>query len=334
MAEAEFQPVFESALKRGIAGFERLTTMTRLSGGASQETWSFDAIVDGKTEPLILRRSPGGLARVTEGSSAVPLATEALAIEESRKVGVAAPRVRYVLQDSDGVGQGYVMERLPGETIARKILRDKEFDAVRPKLAAQCGEILARIHAVELTPALRAALPVVDGPSQLQHYRQLYDTYDYPHPVFEMAFKWLEPRLAGAARQTLVHGDFRHGNILISPERVEAALDWELCHIGDPLEDIGWICTNTWRFGAAEKVVGGFGDLKDLLAGYEAAGGAKLDEDMARTWIVYGSLKWGVMCMSMYQGFKKDGSVERAAIGRRSSETEIDLVNLIIGGKI
>ena len=74
--------------------------------------------------------------------------------------------------------------------------------------------------------------------------------------------------------------------------------------------------------------------LTDLLAGYEAAGGAKLDEDAARTWIVYGSLKWGVMCMSMYQGFKSDGSVERAAIGRRSSETEIDLVNLIIHGKI
>ena len=70
-----------------------------------------------------------------------------------------------------------------------------------------------------------------------------------------------------------MHGDFRHGNILISPDGVEAALDWELTHIGDPLEDIGWICTNSWRFGVAEKVVGGFGDLPDLLEGYKAAGG-------------------------------------------------------------
>ena len=53
-----------------------------------------------------------------------------------------------------------------------------------------------------------------------------------------------------------------------------------------------------------------------------------------RTWIVYGSLKWGVMCMKMYQGFLADRSVERAAIGRRASETEIDLINLIIGGKL
>ncbi|HVT24366.1 MAG TPA: phosphotransferase, partial [Rhizomicrobium sp.] len=161
-----------------------------------------------------------------------------------------------------------------------------------------------------------------------------YDSYDYPHPMFELAFKWLEPRLAGAKRQTLVHGDFRHGNIMISPNGVEAALDWELTHIGDPLEDIGWICTNSWRFGVQEKTVGGFGELDDLLAGYEAAGGGKLSVDDVKTWIVFGSLKWGVMCMSMYQGFRMDGSVERAAIGRRSSETEIDLVNLIIRGEL
>jgi aminoglycoside phosphotransferase (APT) family kinase protein len=83
-----------------------------------------------------------------------------------------------------------------------------------------------------------------------------------------------------------------------------------------------------------DKVVGGFGDLPDLLEGYEAAGGQKFDPDEVRNWIVYGSLKWGIMCMSMYQGFRVDRSVERAAIGRRSSETEIDLVNLIIHGKI
>ncbi|MBI3675321.1 MAG: phosphotransferase family protein [Proteobacteria bacterium] len=329
----DFLLPFEVALVKAIAGFEHVTNITRLSGGASQETWSFDALMDGKSEPLILRRSPGGGKRVTEGSAAVPLTTEAIVIEASRKAGVKAPGVRYVLKDEDGVGQGYVMDRLPGETIARKILRDPEFDAVRPKLAFQCGEILARIHAVDKEP-LRDILPVIDGPIQLRRYRDLYDSYGYPHPMFDYALKWLEPRMAEAKRQTLVHGDFRHGNLLISPDGVEAALDWELTHIGDPLEDIGWICTNSWRFGVAEKVVGGFGELPDLLAGYKAAGGGDVSLDEARTWIVYGSLKWGIMCMSMYQGFRVDGSVERAAIGRRSSETEIDLVNLIFHGML
>jgi aminoglycoside phosphotransferase (APT) family kinase protein len=327
MANPDFLPALERAL--GM----RIESISRLSGGASQETWAFDAVAEGKTLALILRRAPGGSRAIAEGSTSVPLATEAVVIEASRAAGVAAPRVRLVLKDADGAGQGYVMDRLPGETIARKILREEAFAAVRPKLARQCGEILARIHGVETAP-LRALLPAVDGPAQLRAYRDTYDAFDYPHPVFELAFQWLEPRMKPAARRTLVHGDFRHGNLLVSPNGIEAALDWELTHIGDPLEDIGWICTGSWRFGVPEKVVGGFGDLADLLAGYEAGGGGRIDPEDVRTWIVYGSLKWGIMCMKMYQGFLADRSVERAAIGRRSSETEIDLINSIVGGKL
>ena len=328
----DFKSALEHALLKPFHGFTHITSMTRLSGGASQETWAIDVAAHDQLMQLILRRAPGGVPRAGSGNS-VPLETEAIVIEAARVQGVAAPRVRYVLRPEDKAGVGYIMDRLPGETIARKILRDAAFDAIRPDLAYQCGEILARIHQVNTTP-LRKVLAVVDGPAQLRHYREIYDLYDYPHPMFELAFQWLEPRMKMSKRETLVHGDFRHGNILISPDGVEAALDWELTHIGDPLEDIGWICTNSWRFGVAEKVVGGFGDLEDLLDGYKAAGGVDIDPDEVRTWIVYGSLKWGIMCMSMYQGFKADHSVERAAIGRRSSETEIDLVNLIFHGKL
>lgn len=330
----DFRSGLEHALSKALHGFAHITNMTRLSGGASQETWAVDAAVDGHVLPLILRRAPGGVARPGGlSANSVALETEAIVIEAARAEGVAAPRVRCVLKPEDGAGTGYVMDRLQGETIARKILRDAAFDAVRPKLAYQCGEILARIHRVALE-RLRDVLAVVDGPTQLKRYRDIYDLYNYPHPMFELAFQWLEPRMKTSRRQTLVHGDFRHGNLLISPNGLEAALDWELTHIGDPLEDIGWICTNSWRFGVAEKVVGGFGDLSDLLHGYEAAGGGHIEPDEVRTWIVYGSLKWGIMCMSMYQGFRVDHSVERAAIGRRSSETEIDLVNLILHGKL
>jgi aminoglycoside phosphotransferase (APT) family kinase protein len=330
----DFVPALERALAKVITDFARVEGLVRLSGGASQETWSFFAVAHDEAIPLVLRRSPGGAPRAAgQGTNSVPLETEAIVIEAARQAGAAAPHVRYVLAPEDGVGIGYVMDRLEGETIARKILRDEAFAEVRPRLAFQCGEVLARIHAVDTTP-LKDVLNVVDGATQLRRYRELYDAYDYPHPVFELALQWLEPRLAQTSRRTLVHGDFRHGNIMISTNGVVAALDWELTHIGEPLEDLGWICTNSWRFGVAEKVVGGFGDLPDLLAGYKAAGGGDIDPEAVRSWIVYGSLKWGIMCMSMYQGFRLDGSVERAAIGRRSSETEIDLINLIIHGKL
>ncbi|HTO40652.1 MAG TPA: phosphotransferase family protein, partial [Rhizomicrobium sp.] len=208
--QPDFAPALHKALTRAIPGLERLEGLVRLTGGASQETWAFDAMAAGARIPLILRRSPGGVPRVIEGT-AVSLATEARTIEAARAKGARAPNVRLVLTPEDGIGEGYVMERLSGETIARKILRDAEFDAVRPHLAYQCGELLARIHQVDVAP-LKEFLPVVDGPTQLRQFRDRYDSYDYPHPMFELAFKWLEPRLGRAARQTLVHGDFRHGN--------------------------------------------------------------------------------------------------------------------------
>ena len=126
MTGVDFLATLDRALAKAIPGFERVTSITRLSGGASQETWAFDASVHGGSEHLILRRSPGGGARITDSGNSVPLETEAVVIETARASGVAAPRVRYVLKPEDGAGHGYVMDRLPGETIARKILGDRK----------------------------------------------------------------------------------------------------------------------------------------------------------------------------------------------------------------
>lgn len=331
MTTPDFAPALANALSRAVPNLNGLTPLMRLSGGASQETWAFDAISGGMPIPLILRRAPGGMRRQVSATSP-GLAVEAAAIAAAREAGAAAPEVVLVLTDEDGAGDGYVMKRLEGETIARKILRDAAFAEARPVLARQCGEALARIHRAD--PAKVPGLSVSAGAAQLKHYRDLYIQYDHPHPMFDYAFKWLESRIGAPRRLALVHGDFRHGNLMIGPEGLRAALDWELVHIGDPLEDLSWLCVNSWRFGVTEKTVGGFGDVADLLAGYRDAGGDPYTEDDVHVWTVFGTVKWGVMCMSMYQAFahSADRSVERAAIGRRSSETEIDLVNLLLGG--
>ena len=326
--QPEFAPLLERAIARALEGVQSIANLKRLSGGASQETWSLDGVGPKGRTPLILRRAPGGRV-VQRSATAVTLPTEAKAIRLAAAAGVPVPAVPYVLQESDELGPGYLMSRVEGETIARKILRDAEFADARPKLARQCGRILAKIHAIE-----KAALPeltVVPPRAQFDQYRTIYDTYDYPHPVFELAFKWLEQRLPEAPALTLVHGDFRNGNLMIGPDGVRAVLDWELTHIGDPAEDLGWICVNSWRFGETHKVVGGFGDVADLLAGYAEAGGKGMTAERVKFWEMFGTLKWGIMCMTMYQAFTtgSDRSVERATIGRRSSETEIDLVNLL-----
>jgi aminoglycoside phosphotransferase (APT) family kinase protein len=323
----EFAEALTAVVKRHIPGATTIAGLKRLSGGASQETWSLDA-VGASTTPLILRRSPGG-KRIERSSVAPSLETEAKAIRLAGKAGVPVPPVPYVLEEGDNLGPGYLMGRIEGETIARKILRDPEFAEARPKLARQCGQILARIHAID--PSQIPELKPTDAASEIKQYFDLYESYDHPHPVFEIAFKWLEERRPDAPRLTLVHGDFRNGNLMIGPDGVRAVLDWEIVHIGDPAADLGWVCVNSWRFGESQNVVGGFGSVCDLLAGYAEAGGKDMTAERVRFWEIFGTLKWGIMCMGMYQTFAKatDRTVERAAIGRRSSETEIDLVNLL-----
>jgi aminoglycoside phosphotransferase (APT) family kinase protein len=329
MTTTTLQAALEGALARTAPGAGSVRDLRRLSGGASQETWAFDLIQGATRRPLILRRAPGGGAG---SASAIGLAAEAVVIGEARAAGVQAPEVVTVLEPADGAGEGYVMSRVEGETLPRRILRDAAFDQIRPGLAARCGRELARIHATP-TAAL-TGLPIMDGPTQLHHYRGVYEGCGQPKPVFELAFQWLAEALPPLARPVLVHGDFRHGNLMIAPDTgLAAVLDWELAHLGDPLEDLGWLCVNSWRFGVPGKRVGGFGDLPELLAGYAEAGGQSYREEDILAWEVFGVLRWGIGCMQMYEAFRSsfDRSVERAAIGRRSSECEIDLVNLLIG---
>jgi aminoglycoside phosphotransferase (APT) family kinase protein len=158
-----------------------------------------------------------------------------------------------------------------------------------------------------------------------------YRSFDWPRPVFELALRWLAAHDPGPPEEvTLVHGDFRHGNLIIGDDGLRAVLDWELAHLGDPMEDLGWVCVNSWRFGEIDKPVGGFGSREELYAGY-AEGGRRADPERAGFWEVMGTLRWGVMCCGMMQRFRKgpEHSMERAMIGRRASETEIDLLRLL-----
>ncbi|MEM7766275.1 MAG: phosphotransferase family protein [Pseudomonadota bacterium] len=303
--------------------------LSRLSGGASQETWSFDVVqAGGVRKGLILRRVPGG-TRHTESETAVSLSTEAALISVAQDAGVPVPAIAHVCAPGDGLGEAYIMARLRGETIARRILRDEVFSAARPVLAARCGDALARIHALPASdlPPLNTSGTL----QQLEQYQSLYQGYGARRPVFDLALSWLKRHPPQPRGPVLVHGDFRLGNLMVGPEGLVGVLDWELAHLGDPREDIAWACINAWRFGNSEYRVGGFGALEDLLAAYAAAGGPEFTPEEIDWFEMLGSLKWGVMCMTMYDIYRTgaDPSVERAAIGRRVSENEIDLINLI-----
>ncbi len=323
--------MIEAALSRCVTRFMPVATGVRgaakLSGGASQETWRFDILRPGGDVGAILRRAPKGYGAAP--GRAAGLANEAVLMQLAYEAGVPSPRVLHVLTPEDDLGTGFIMLRVEGETIARKILRDAEFAAVRPRLARQLGGIAAGIHGIprDRLPSLRE----MTSTRELAELRREHQSFGWPRPVFELALRWLSDHDPGPPDElTLVHGDFRHGNLIIGPDGVDAVLDWELAHLGDPMEDLGWICVNSWRFGEIDKPVGGFGAREDLFAGYEAAG-RKVDPARVMFWEVMGTLRWGVMCCGMMQRFRQapDHSMERAMIGRRASETEIDLLRLI-----
>ncbi|MGB0922227.1 MAG: phosphotransferase family protein [Alphaproteobacteria bacterium] len=328
--QEEFEAKLATALRKHYGDTAKPAKLTRLSGGASQELWSFSTKIGDLEQPLILRRGMGGTDKASN-STAIPLATEAAVLTAAGQNGVTCPQVRFVLDpDQDGMGAGYVMDAIAGETIARKILRDEEYAAARKVLARDCGAAMAGIHSVPQDKL--PEMPVMDAATQLNAYREIYDGFGDPHPVFELAFRHLEERLpANPDTPLLVHGDFRNGNIIVNEQGLAAIIDWELAHLGDPMEDLGWICVTSWRFGQIDNPVGGFGQREEMFAGYEAAGGPKVDPARVHFWEVLGTLKWGIMCriqMSAHvTGVAR--SVERAAIGRRASETEIDLLALL-----
>lgn len=322
----------ERFITREAGAAARVEELRQLPGGASREIWSFDAVIDGERLGLILRRDPGSSTMQTQRREEYHIQRAAHA------AGVPVPRPYWLAEDDAELGApSYVMARVEGETLPRRLLRDDAYAGARAALTVQLGATLARIHAVDVaTPALAflAAPPPGESPglAELERYEQIFrGIAPEPHPVFELAFRWLRARLPDAAHRTLVHGDYRVGNIMFGAEGLRAVLDWELAHVGDPAEDLGWLCVRAWRFGNDHLPVGGIGTRDALLAAYRAAGGAPVDLERVRFWEVFGNLKWATICIAQAKthldGLVK--SVELASLGRRTAETELELLELV-----
>ncbi len=324
-----FSHALQTMTVRIVPGARGIANLRRLSAGATLQTWSFDAVADDAVvHPLILRRSPGGL----RSAESLSLEAEAELIRVLDGSGVPVPTVVHTLIPADGLGDGFLMTRIEGETIARKVLRDAQFASIRPHLAAQFGTIrgtMTKVDTARLPP-----LPFKPAEVIIARLASRYEGLGVARPVFDLAFRWLEQNAPASLPQyRLVHGDYRNGNIIFGSEGVRAVLDWEVAHIGDPAEDLAWISTPPWRFGELDRPVGGLGSRQQLFDAYEAASGERVDPARVHYWEVLGSLRWGVSCASMLEWFTsgRDQTVERAMIARRVSENELDLMRILTG---
>jgi len=318
-----------------------VTGLRQLPGGASRETWSLDTEYDKDGTkvrlPLVLRRDPSasGVQSLRRD--------EFVLLGAAERAGVPVPKVHWIAEGADVLGTPFfLMQRVEGETIARRLLRDDEFSEARKVIPQQLGAILARIHSIHPTAEkldFLTAPAAGESPaeSELNRYEQIYRSIaPDPHPAIELAVRQLRIQPPATKALAVVHGDYRVGNVICGPEGVRAVLDWELAHLGDPMEDLGWLCVRAWRFGNDHLPVGGMGTREQLFAAYEAASGSRVDPAEVYYWELFGNLKWAIICI-MQAKTHLDGSrnsVEHASLGRRISEVELELLNLLEDGGV
>jgi aminoglycoside phosphotransferase (APT) family kinase protein len=326
MASDELVNRLQAVLVRHLGEPGTVHNFQRLTGGANRTTLSFDAEVRGQFLALIVQLGAEVSDPVAGVTPEVNTADQARLMIAAQRAGAPAPKVLAILEPADQLGEGYIVERVEGETLGPRIVRDERFAAARKIMARQCGEILAAIHRIE--PAEAPFLMSQDAAAHVAAHRRIVDHYGLRLPALELALRWAEQNLPPRQRHTVVHGDFRTGNFIAGAEGIRCVLDWELAQTGDPVQDLGWLCIRTWRFGG-KLPVGGFGSREDLYAAYEKAGGYAVDPTHAKFWEAFGNVKWAVDCLRLGMRGIEEGSIERSAIGRRIEEPLWDFFNLI-----
>ncbi|MBA2546726.1 MAG: phosphotransferase family protein [Solirubrobacterales bacterium] len=328
MPAAELAEGVRAALAK-IAGFIDGDTgeleLSPIPGGASRETW----LVKGQGDPLcVLRRDPEGSV------SLVPMRQEFALLALAREAGVPVPEP-IAFEDAGGLfgSPGILMEFVDGTSVAPRILRKPEYESARDRVPAQLAEALARIHSIGPN-GVEGILPTAPGDpvtARIEEWERQVDEIGEPLPAVELGLRWLRANAPEPVEPRLVHGDFRLGNFIVDTDGLAAVIDWELAHVGDPAEDIGWLCIRSWRFGNDDRTVAGLGDLDAFLAAYAAAGGSAVDPERVRYWEAFGNVKWAVICARQAADHRAGirRSHELASLGRRICEPEWDLLQLI-----
>ncbi len=314
---SDITKALEAAMARITGTTTAVQNFARLSGGANMESSSFD--YDGVG--YVLRRAPS--AEMMDGR---PFGhdIEAKLVKTAHLAGVTAPDVVGELTPTDGIGTGYIMRRVEAEVNPALIL-----SAPPANLIHDIARELATIHSIPL--AKLPVIPAMDTALALADLKARFLVYGGDRPIIALAIKWCEDNLPSPAPQVLVHGDFRMGNLMVGQQGLAAVLDWELAHLGDAHEDLAYGCMTVWRFGHIDMPAFGCAGLEPYFAAYEAAGGGPVDRARFRFWLIYRTLWWALGCMQMSEIWRTgvDRTLERAVIGRRTSENEMDLLLLL-----
>jgi aminoglycoside phosphotransferase (APT) family kinase protein len=306
-----------------------LISVKPLHGGACQDNFKVELHIAGKAQTMALRSDaktslPGSIRRKAEFS----------VIEAANTAGVKTPSVRWLTLDLLRPGaDAYFLDWVDGEAIGRRVVRNPELGEARTKLPGELAASLARLHTI--TPGT-ATLPLTlprTSPAEtaLNDLIEIMDRMPGVYPAVEFAHQWLAARIPSEREIVLVHGDFRTGNFMVTPEGLSAVLDWEFARWGSPYEDLGWISVRDWRFGRLDLPVGGFSKRAPFYAAYSRASGRAIDEATVLWWEIVGNLRWALGSVNQGERYLsgEQPDLELIAIARRNVEMEFEALRLI-----
>lgn len=318
----------------GASGAE-VIAFDRLSGGAIQDNFGLTLELEGGSRPgrqeLVVRQdAPSGVPE------SLSRPEEFRVLQAAFGAGVTVPEPLWLCEDASVSGRiFYVMTRARGSASPRKLVKAGFSEDQRRTIVRRLGAELARLHTVRPPVGelgfLSQPEPANPALSRVTLYRRYLADIGEPHPVLEWALNWLADNAPDPGPTVLCHCDFRTGNYMMDGDELTAVLDWEFAAWSDPCEDLGWLCSRSWRFGSDDCEVGGIGDKADLLEGYRAVSGTRIDPGVVCYWEVMALVRWAMIALQQARRHMsgEQRSLELALTGRMVAQMEFDLLNQI-----
>ncbi len=332
LGSGDYTRLEQWAAKALVATRVEIARAERLSGGAVQENWRVDALVeDGEhagAQRWVLRTDADASLIVSLDRTAE---FGVVSAAHDARVQVAAPVAR--CEDHDIIGAQFVLQAyMPGEGQGRRLTRDPGVEEWGPVVAHELGRELGKIHRIRASHSDLGFLPqpmLSPARSEVARLRGALDKAADDRPALEYVLTWLHDNDPGSEDLTLVHGDFRTGNYLVADGHLSAILDWEFAHWGDPHEDVGWFTAKCWRFGADHRQAGGIAQLGDFLEGYRSTAQNSIDESQLPYWQILAAAKWATVAVLQGDRYRvgSENSLELALTGLMVSELELEALD-------
>lgn len=288
-------------------GAPTVANLTKASLGRSRENWLFDAVgSDGSTEPLIVRRDPlGGLVESER-------ATEFAILRALEGTSLPTPAVRWLDATGEWLGRPSLIMRREAGASDYYILNGDRPLAERVAVAENLCDLLAAVHRVDWRACGLGDVLPDPGPwaskVELERFVEtLHADQLEAYPELELAIAWFRVHAPRSQRTVLVHADFKAGNVLLDGERVVALLDWELAHLGDPLEDLGWV---TQPLREREHLIPRAWERDQLIERYARATGLEVGVGPLHWWNTFSTFKTAVMQVSGLRSYLEGRSEE------------------------